>query len=116
MIDLSNISEISYRLTFPMSTGVRHWTMRQIAVLHHHDPHGLQDLWIFFLVGANTSMQKDLERYAPESQQGLSSDHAWFSMHSCALSCLRNWHEYIHYLGRDVDDHVSLLNTLGFFY
>ncbi|CAG8937266.1 unnamed protein product [Penicillium salamii] len=111
----NGIQEISYRLTFPILTGVRHWTMRQIAVFHYHDPRGLQDLWIFFLVGANTPMQKDLERYASESQQGLSSDNTWFSMHSCALSCLKNWHEYIHYLGRNMDGHVSLQNNFELF-
>ncbi|CAG8403755.1 unnamed protein product [Penicillium salamii] len=103
----NGIQEISYRLTFPILAGLSHWTMRQIAVFHYHDPRNLQNLWIFFHVGANTPMQKDLERYASESQQGLSSDHTWFSMHSCALSCLKNWHEYIHYLGRDVDGHTN---------
>ncbi|CAG8214147.1 unnamed protein product [Penicillium olsonii] len=91
-----------------IQAGLRHWTMRQIAVFHHHDPHSLKNLWIFFHVGANTPMQKELERYASENQQGLSSDHTWFSMHSGALSsCLKNWHEYIHYLGRDVDGHTD---------
>lgn len=83
--------------------------MRQMAVFHHHDPNDLQNLWIFFHVGSDTPMQKEIKQYASLSQQGLRSDHAWHTLHSAAFSsCLDNWRSYVNSLGYEVDRHVSI--------
>jgi hypothetical protein len=83
--------------------------MRQMGVFHHHGPNDLQNLWIFFHVGRDTPMQKEIEQYAALSQQGLRSDHAWLILHSSAFSsCLHNWRSYVNRLGYDVDRHVSI--------
>lgn len=108
---LHNILDISYRLTFPTPVpgGVHSWTMRQMAVFHHHDPNDLQNLWIFFHVGHNTPMQQEIKQYVSISQQGLRSDHAWYTLHSAAFSsCLDNWRSYVNSLGHEVDRHVSI--------
>ncbi|KAJ6132704.1 hypothetical protein N7471_007919 [Penicillium samsonianum] len=104
----NGIQDLSYRLSFPTPVGVQNWTMRQMAVFHQHDPTGLQNLWIFFHVGRNTPMQKEIEQYASLSQQGLRSDHAWLTLHSSVfLSCLHNWRSYVNSLGHDVDRHTD---------
>ncbi|KAJ5472389.1 hypothetical protein N7530_006390 [Penicillium desertorum] len=109
----NGIQDISYRLTFPTPVGVEDWTMRQMGVFHHHDPNDLQNLWIFFHVGRETPMQKEIEQYAALSQQGLRSDHAWLILHSSAFSsCLHNWRSYVNRLGYDVDRHSDI--SLGF--
>ncbi|KAJ6030303.1 hypothetical protein N7460_010569 [Penicillium canescens] len=106
--DINNNLDISYRLTFPTPVGIRDWTLRQMAVFHHHDPNDLQNLWIFFHVGQNTPMQKELEQYASMSPQGLRLDHPWFILHSSAFSsCLDNWRTYVNCLGHDVDRHTD---------
>lgn len=107
--DLNNILDISYRLTFPTAVGVHSWTMRQMAVFHRHDPNELQNLWIFFHVGRDTPMQKEIEQYASLSRQGLRSDHVWHTLHSSVFaSCLDNWRSYVNSLGSDVDRHVGI--------
>ncbi|KAJ5816967.1 hypothetical protein N7447_009200 [Penicillium robsamsonii] len=104
----NGIQDISYRLTFPTPVGAHDWTMRQIGVFHRHDPNDLQNLWIFFHVGPNTPMQKEIEQYASLSQQGLRSDHAWLTLHSSVFSsCLHNWRSYVKCLGHDVDRHTD---------
>ncbi|KAJ5372064.1 hypothetical protein N7517_004070 [Penicillium concentricum] len=104
----NGIQDISYRLTFPTPVGASDWTMRQMGVFHHHDPNELQNLWIFFHVGPDTPMQKEIEQYASISQQGLRSDHAWLTLHSSVFSsCLNNWRSYVKYLGHDVDRHTD---------
>ncbi|CAG8908811.1 unnamed protein product [Penicillium egyptiacum] len=108
----NGIQDISYRLTFPTPVGVEDWTMRQMGVLHHHDPNDLQNLWIFFHVGRSTPMQKKIEQYASLSQ-GLRSDYTWLTLHSSVFSCcLHNWRSYINRLGYDVDRHSD--SSLGF--
>jgi hypothetical protein len=80
-----------------------------MAVFHHHDPNDLQNLWIFFHVRSDTPMQKEIEKYASLSQQGLRSDHAWYALHSAAFSSyLDNWRSYMNSLGHKVDRHVSI--------
>ncbi|KAJ5395331.1 uncharacterized protein N7487_009634 [Penicillium crustosum] len=87
-----------------VSGEVHNWTMRQMAVFHHHDPNDLQNLWIFFHVGYNTPMQQEIKQYVSIPQQGLRSDHAWHLLHSAAFSsCLDNWRSYVNSLGYDVD-------------
>ncbi|KAJ6178292.1 hypothetical protein N7519_008753 [Penicillium mononematosum] len=109
----NGIQDISYRLTYPTPVGVEEWTMRHIGVFHHHDPNDLENLWIFFHVGRDTPMQKEIEQYAALSQQGLRSDHAWLALHSSAFSsCLHNWRSYVNRLGYDVDRHSD--RSLGF--
>ncbi|KAJ5857708.1 hypothetical protein N7455_008602 [Penicillium solitum] len=106
----NGIQDISYRLTFPtpVSGGVHSWTMRQMAVFHHHDPNDLQNLWIFFHVGHDTPMQQEIKQYVSISQQGLRSDHAWYTLHSAAFSsCLDNWRSYVNSLGYEVDRHTD---------
>ncbi|KUM64230.1 hypothetical protein ACN42_g2875 [Penicillium freii] len=106
----NGIQDISYRLTFPtpVPKGVHSWTMRQMAVFHHHDPNDLQNLWIFFHVSHDTPMQKEIKQYASLSQQGLRSDHAWHTLHSAAFSsCLDNWRSYVNSLGYEVDRHTD---------
>ncbi|KAJ5510937.1 hypothetical protein N7453_003040 [Penicillium expansum] len=104
----NGIQDISYRLTFPTAVGVHSWTMRQMAVFHRHDPNELQNLWIFFHVGRDTPMQKEIEQYASLSRQGLRSDHAWHTLHSSVFaSCLDNWRSYVNSLGSDVDRHTD---------
>jgi hypothetical protein len=94
-----------------MPVGIHDWTLRQMAVFHHHDPNDLQNLWIFFHVGQNTPMQKELEQYTSMTLQGLHLDHAWFTLHSSVFSsCLDNWRTYVNRLGHDVDRHVSICN------
>jgi hypothetical protein len=110
-VDTNNNLDISYRLTFPMPVGIHDWTLRQMAVFHHHDPNDLQNLWIFFHVGQNTPMQKEHEQYISMSPQGLHLDHAWFLLHSSVFSsCLDNWRTYVNCLGHDVDKHVGICN------
>ncbi|KAJ5425443.1 hypothetical protein N7465_000513 [Penicillium sp. CMV-2018d] len=106
----NGIQDISYRLTFPTPVpgGVHSWTMRQMAVFHHHDPNDLQNLWIFFHVSHDTPMQKEIKQYASFSHQGLRSDHAWHTLHSAAFSsCLDNWRSYVNSLGYEVDRHTD---------
>ncbi|OQE34542.1 hypothetical protein PENCOP_c017G05383 [Penicillium coprophilum] len=106
----NGIQDISYRLTFPAPAraGTHNWTMRQIGVFHHHDPNDLQNLWVFFHVGPNTPMQREVQQYASLSQQGLRSDHAWLTLHSSVFSfCLHNWQSYVKDLGHDVDRHTD---------
>ncbi|KAJ9487980.1 hypothetical protein VN97_g5319 [Penicillium thymicola] len=88
--------------------GVHSWTMRQMAVFHHYDPNDLQNLWIFFHVGHNTPMQKEIRQYASLSQQALLPGHAWHTLHSAAFSsCLDNWRSYVNSLGYQVDRHTD---------
>ncbi|CAI7590542.1 unnamed protein product [Penicillium bialowiezense] len=83
------------------------WTMRQMAVFHHHDFDDLQHLWIFFQVSSNTPVQKDIDSYVSLYRQEMGSDHAWFALHSSVFaSYLKNWHDYVQFLGRDVDGHI----------
>lgn len=113
-IFLIKIADISYRLTFPTSVKLNCWTMRQMAVFHHHDFDDLQHLWIFFQVSSNTPVQKDIDSYVSLYRQEMGSDHAWFALHSSVFaSYLKNWHDYVQFLGRDVDGHVSIQITIN---
>ncbi|KOS43637.1 hypothetical protein ACN38_g5494 [Penicillium nordicum] len=106
----NGIQDISYRLTFPTPVpgGVHSWTMRQMAVFHHYDPNDLQNLWIFFHVGNNSPMQKEIRQYASLSQQVLRPGHAWHTLHAAAFSsCLDNWRSYVNSLGYQVDRHTD---------
>jgi hypothetical protein len=82
--------------------------MRQVAVFYHHDPNGLQSLWIFFHVGQGTPLQNELDKYALVSQRELRLDHAWLTLHSSVFSSyLGNWCTYVDSIGQHVDKQVS---------